>query len=1220
MPPRPSIAARCRLHFTTKARALGEDDVRAGRVAAQPPGTTGVVADVHADGKRPSRCGLDWREAERGRIGFHCDCRAFTRDGDCEHLWALLLHLDATGVGADVPGVGHLQRYTLGDEEMDALSAAADRALDGTRDADPTPDTDVDEADADADAALDADADADAGADADADAGDDAACAAEPPIPTPAPPPAAPAQAPASRAALLRAAAARVAGARAPAGRVEAGARAPAGRAEAGARATAGKVEPAVLWLVVNLQASERQDLCVVECFASGLSPAGERVPGRPADLLRPVGLDDRHADLLDVDDRALMARLLRPDPEALELRRPRRPDQHGHAALPTDLAFEVLPRIARAGRLLVRDNARKPPDTSRRLVVDDGAPVQLHLHLLERPRSWLLTATVVGGDAAREGAAASAGPAAAGRAWPLGVAKLVLSDGLVLREGTLHRIDMLPGAQQWLEVLRRQTHIDVPQRDRAALLEFVAGYSGRVPLHLPAALRLTESVGRPQPVLLLKSLDSYDRRHVEARLSYEYDGRRVVDAEKPAAWIDEGARSITRRDFAAETQCRETLQALEIGFVHGSESAPGQLPMELRLPFPRLVHILRELAGQHWRIELANKRLHLEAAGEWQVSSGVDWFELRGELSFNAANPGGATAAVPVPVPVQGVGAGATATLPALLQAVRRGQAVVTLADGSSGLIPEAWLSRLESIARLGEAEGDAVRFKPSQALLLDALLAERAGERVAARSDAAYRRRLAELLEDPGSRSLDPPDTFQGELRAYQREGLGWFEFLRRARIGGCLADDMGLGKTVQVLALLDSRRRQKAARPSIVVVPKSLVFNWREEAARFTPELRVLAYVGPMRRDLKGQLARTDVVLTTYATLLRDIGFMKDIPFDYAILDEAQAIKNEGSQSAKACRLLDAEHRLAMSGTPIENHLGELWSLFEFLNPGMLGSVASFRSLAHVDDADDLHALQRALRPFILRRTKSQVLSELPEKSEQTLVCELSDAERVRYDELLNHYRATLLREVRQVGIGRSRMHVLEALLRLRQAALHPGLLDPSLRGAESAKFEALIEQLEELLPEGHKALIFSQFTGLLGLLREALDARGWSYAYLDGKTRDRQAVVNRFQEDPTQQLFLISLRAGGHGLNLTAADYVFILDPWWNPAVEAQAIDRAHRIGQSRAVFAYRLIAADTIEQRIVDLQARKRELADAIITAENAAPSALTAEDLELLLS
>ena len=564
--------------------------------------------------------------------------------------------------------------------------------------------------------------------------------------------------------------------------------------------------------------------------------------------------------------------------------------------------------------------------------------------------------------------------------------------------------------------------------------------------------------------------------------------------------------------------------------------------------------------------------------------------------------------------------GAGATANLPALLQAVRRGQAVVTLADGSSGLIPEAWLSRLESIARLGDAAGDAVRFKPSQALLLDALLAERAGERVAARSDAAYRRRLAELLEDPASRSLDPPDTFQGELRAYQREGLGWFEFLRRARIGGCLADDMGLGKTVQVLALLDARRRQKAARPSIVVVPKSLVFNWREEAARFTPELRVLAYVGPMRRDLKSQLTRTDVVLTTYATLLRDIAFMKDIPFDYAILDEAQAIKNEGSQSAKACRLLDAEHRLAMSGTPIENHLGELWSLFEFLNPGMLGSVASFRSLAHVDDADDLHALQRALRPFILRRTKAQVLSELPEKSEQTLVCELSDAERVRYDELLNHYRATLLREVRQVGIGRSRMHVLEALLRLRQAALHPGLLDPALRGAESAKFEALIEQLEELLPEGHKALIFSQFTGLLGLLREALDARGWSYAYLDGKTRDRQAVVNRFQEDPTQQLFLISLRAGGHGLNLTAADYVFILDPWWNPAVEAQAIDRAHRIGQSRAVFAYRLIAADTIEQRIVDLQARKRELADAIITAENAAPSALTAEDLELLLS
>ena len=457
---------------------------------------------------------------------------------------------------------------------------------------------------------------------------------------------------------------------------------------------------------------------------------------------------------------------------------------------------------------------------------------------------------------------------------------------------------------------------------------------------------------------------------------------------------------------------------------------------------------------------------------------------------------------------------------------------------------------------------------------------------------------------------------------MRGYQREGLGWLRFLQAFGFGGCLADDMGLGKTVQVLALLAGRVAEQPGRPSLVVVPKSLVFNWAEEAARFAPGLRVLKHVGIERRKTAERFDDYDVILTTYGTLRRDILTLKDHTFDYCILDEAQAIKNASGESAKATRLLKADHRLALSGTPIENHLGELWSMFEFLNPGMLGSASVFRLGAggQAADPDARALLARALRPFILRRTKAQVARDLPEKLEQTLFVELEPAQRKLYDELRDHYRQSLLARVERDGINRAKIQVLEALLRLRQAACHPGLIDKKQADAPSAKLDALLPQLTEVLEEGHKALVFSQFTSLLALVRNRLDADGIPYEYLDGRTRDRAAKVEHFQNDPDCKLFLVSLKAGGLGLNLTAAEYVFLLDPWWNPAVEAQAIDRAHRIGQTRPVFAYRLIARDTVEEKVLELQRTKRELADAIITAGNALIRDLGREDLELLLS
>jgi superfamily II DNA or RNA helicase len=630
------------------------------------------------------------------------------------------------------------------------------------------------------------------------------------------------------------------------------------------------------------------------------------------------------------------------------------------------------------------------------------------------------------------------------------------------------------------------------------------------------------------------------------------------------------------------------------------------------------------------WRV-IANGQLVRRSTGvTLSVKSDIDWFELNGRIDFD----------------------GESVELPEVLSAIRRGDNHVTLGDGSSGMLPAEWLAKFGPIAELagrGEEE-QGLKFLPSQALLLDSLLASTSADQVGI--DERFAEWREKLRSFRGFASQTAPTGFQGSLRAYQEAGLGWMHGLRELGLGGCLADDMGLGKTVQVLALLESRRQAMALSanerlPSLVVAPKSLVFNWAEEAKRFAPSLRVLRFTGNERIFVRDQLQEFDLVLTTYGTLRRDVPILKDIQFDYAILDEAQAIKNASSQSAKSCRLIRARHRLAMTGTPIENHLGELWSLFEFINPGMLGMSSAFQRLAKSARVADTQtpadkedsgadsaaetagesggggvrsALAQALRPFILRRTKKQVLTELPERTEQTLFCEMETEQRRLYNELKNHYRKSLLNTVKTRGMAKAKIHVLEALLRLRQVACHPALIDERYSEVESAKLEALMEKLHEIIAENHKALVFSQFTSLLSLVRDRLDDEDIRYEYLDGQTSDRQARVERFQNDAELPLFLISLKAGGQGLNLTSADYVFILDPWWNPAVEAQAVDRAYRIGQTRHVFAYRLICRDSIEEKILEMQAAKRAVADAILSEDNSVLRDLTAEDLERLLS
>jgi SNF2 family DNA or RNA helicase len=519
-----------------------------------------------------------------------------------------------------------------------------------------------------------------------------------------------------------------------------------------------------------------------------------------------------------------------------------------------------------------------------------------------------------------------------------------------------------------------------------------------------------------------------------------------------------------------------------------------------------------------------------------------------------------------------------------------------------------------------LGQSDDESLRFKPSQAMILDALLAAQPDAEV----DAHFAQVREKLHSFEGVQPAAAPKGFVGKLREYQSAGLGWLHFLRDFQFGGCLADDMGLGKTVQLLAFLQARRAAPEGgerRPSLVVAPRSLVFNWIDEAARFAPDLEVLDYTGAGRGALRRRLESCDLIVTTYGTLRRDADFFSALELDCAVLDEAQAIKNSASLTARAARLLRARQRLALSGTPIENHLGELLSLFEFLNPGMLGRAGTFAELAGRGSADpDLQALSTALRPFFLRRRKEEVLADLPPKTEQVLLCTLGKQERRRYDELREHYRASLLARESEVGLGRMKIHVLEALLRLRQAALHPGLIDDQRTDEGSAKLDALLPRLEAAAESGKKALVFSQFTGLLSIVRKRLDTAGIPYEYLAGRTRDRKQRVERFQTDAAVPLFLISLKAGGQGLNLTAADYVFLLDPWWNPAVEAQAVDRAHRIGRERPVVAYRLIARGTIEERVQELQASKRALASALFGESAGGLAGLTRADLESLFA
>jgi non-specific serine/threonine protein kinase len=561
--------------------------------------------------------------------------------------------------------------------------------------------------------------------------------------------------------------------------------------------------------------------------------------------------------------------------------------------------------------------------------------------------------------------------------------------------------------------------------------------------------------------------------------------------------------------------------------------------------------------------------------------------------------------------------------TIADVKKALSNRQQFVPLQDGSLGILPEEWIKKYSLLFRVGEGKQNQLKLSKYHVSIIDELYDNRNEEELVLKLEQKY-----EHLKDfQKIKEIEVPSHLAPILRPYQEHGFHWLNYLTEVGWGGILADDMGLGKTVQALSYLNYFKNKNGKLNALVVCPTTLMFNWENEIKKFTPTLTYHIHHGGERSRIRDQFIKNNVVITTYGTLRSDIKILVDIPFDFVVLDESQAIKNPASKVTKAACLLQARNRICMSGTPLQNNTFDIFAQMNFLNPGMLGSMEYFRQefaipIDKFGEADRKDHLRKLLYPFILRRTKEQVAKDLPEKMETVLFCEMQDEQRSIYDAYRNDFRDKILGTIENNGIQRSQLTILQGLMKLRQICDSPAIMNETEKlPNHSIKLEELTREITENIGH-HKALVFSQFLGMLALIREKLKELEVPFEYFDGSTsaQDREKAIQRFQGDDNCRVFLISLKAGGVGLNLTAADYVYIVDPWWNPAVEQQAIDRTHRIGQTKNIFAYRMICKDTIEDKIMQLQDKKRALAKDLITDDEGFVKSLTREDVEYLFS
>ncbi|MFT4249765.1 MAG: DEAD/DEAH box helicase [Candidatus Woesearchaeota archaeon] len=538
------------------------------------------------------------------------------------------------------------------------------------------------------------------------------------------------------------------------------------------------------------------------------------------------------------------------------------------------------------------------------------------------------------------------------------------------------------------------------------------------------------------------------------------------------------------------------------------------------------------------------------------------------------------------------------------IAEMLRAGQRYVKLADQSTAVIPQKYLDKLQHKLALLEKTPDGLKLHPAHTKLVEEL--EELAEEV--QHTEAYTALKERLQEFTHIQQAELPENLSATLREYQQAGYDWLHFLNKHSFGGILADDMGLGKTLTCLAMLQWAYENNPQARFLVVVPTSLVDNWLAERNKFAQEMPVYTHYGTSR-ETKAENIPAGITITSYNTLRLDQELLASIQWEYAVLDESHAIKNPASKVAQATRTLNAKNKLAITGTPIENNVSELWSQMQFTNPGLLGSYEAFTTTYGEATTQEQETLKNLIKPFLLRRTKQQVAKDLPKKTILTQLCEMTDKQASLYEATKQHLQEEVRNELQQKGATNK---IFLALLRLRQLANHPQLLTNNYH-AESGKFEALFEKIQEAISEGHKILIFSSFTKILDLVEKQMQEH--LYLRIDGSTKNRQALVEEFQTNKHVNAFLISLKAGGVGLTLTAADYVFIIDPWWNPQAEMQAIDRAHRIGQQKPVFVYKFITKNTVEEKIARLQESKLELANNLITTEESFVKQLTKEDL-----
>lgn len=582
-------------------------------------------------------------------------------------------------------------------------------------------------------------------------------------------------------------------------------------------------------------------------------------------------------------------------------------------------------------------------------------------------------------------------------------------------------------------------------------------------------------------------------------------------------------------------------------------------------------------------------------------ISSNTDWFDARIDIHFGDQK----------------------VTVADVKKALANKQQYVQLQDGTLGILPEEWIRKYSLLFRVGEGRNTNIKLSKYHFSVIEELYNQRDEEELFVKLEEKYDKlRYSHAIEE-----IEPPEHLTRVLRPYQTSGFQWLNYLSEVHWGGILADDMGLGKTIQALAFLHHLKQKNGSLKALVVCPTTLMYNWENEIKKFTPTLTYYIHHGGARTHDTLLDPSIDVVITTYGTLRSDIRQFLDVAFDYVILDESQAIKNPLSKVAKAATLLNAKNKLCLSGTPLQNNTFDIYAQMNFLNPGMLGSMEFFKHEFSVPidkfgEKEQKEHLRKLLYPFILRRTKEQVARDLPEKSEMILFCEMDKQQRDIYDAYRNDYREKILGTVEEQGIQRSQLTILQGLMKLRQICDSPAIMkDEEKFPNVSVKLDELGREITENIGD-HKALVFSQFLGMLALIKEKLQELGVDYEYFDGSTsaQDREKAIQHFQNDENCRVFLISLKAGGVGLNLTAADYVYIVDPWWNPAVEQQAIDRTHRIGQTKNIFAYRMICKDTVEDKILQLQEKKRLLAADLITDDTGFVKSLTREDIEYLFS